>query len=304
MNSKFVCPALLLGILHSGLLFAEAKVEFHRTLELAPSDHIILDVSIPDGDVTISYSHAGEISVSATAQAYEGKVPADFFTHGLVVRRDGQHVKVQFNSKGASSGQSPHVSYTIDVPNWIEVNSNVGNGKQLISGVMGPVRAVSGTGDVTVQYVTNTLDAKTGRGDITVIRVGTAAKVETGSGSIEMKDIGPSSSASVKKGVGRVNVDGISGSFSGSTDAGELRVAGGVFDDWDLKSASGNIYIGTGEESKFDIDVATESGRLSIENDDVTAPKDPNARSCQQKVNGGGKLVRARSVSGTIYIQQ
>lgn len=303
MNSKLIWPVLLLGVLHGGLVFAETKVEFHRTLPLAPSDHIILDVSVPNGDVTISYAHAGALSVSATAQASEGTVPADFFDRGLVVQREGEHVKVQFNSNGAPSKEGPRIAYTIEVPNWIEVNSNVGTGKQLISGVMGPVKAVSGSGDVTVQYVTNDLEAKTGRGDITVIRVGTAAKVETGSGSIDMKDIGPSSSATVKKGVGRVEVDGISGSFTGSTDAGELRVAGGVYDNWELKSASGNIYIDPGAESSFEIDAATQSGRLSVEHEDMEAPKGANARSCHQKVNGGGKLIHARSASGTILIQ-
>ncbi len=303
MKKKLVWIFLLSGALRGTLLFAETKVEFERTLQLAPSDHIILDVSIPTGDVTISYSHAGEISVAATAQAYEGAVPADFFDRALAVQREGDHVKVQFNSSGAPSDNRLHVTYTIDVPNWIEINSNVGTGKQLISGVMGPVKATTASGDVEVQYITNELEAKTGRGDITVVRVGAAAKVETGSGNVNMKDIGPGSSATVRKGTGRVDVDGVSGSFAGSTDAGELRVAGGVYDNWDLKSASGNIHIGIGPESKFEIDAATHTGRLSVENEDVEAPKDPNARSCHEKVNGGGKLVRARTTSGSIFIQ-
>lgn len=303
MNSKVVWPVLLSGALWSGLLFAEAKVEFHRTLPLAPSDHIVLDVDVPRGDVTISYAHAGEISVSATAQASEGAIPTDFFDRRLTVEREGEHVKVQFKSDGASLHESPRIDYTINVPNWIEVNSSVGTGKQSISGVMGPVRAVTGSGDVNVLYITNDLEAKTGRGDITVIRVGTAAKVETGSGSIDMKDIGPASSATVKKGVGKIAVDGVSGSFTASTDAGDLRIAGGVYDNWDLKSGSGSIYIDPGEDSSFEIDAATRSGRLSVENEDMKAPQDPNTRACHQKVNGGGKLVRARSTSGTIFIK-
>jgi Toastrack DUF4097 len=303
MNNKIIWPVLLLGALHGSVVFAEAKVEFHRTLPLAPSDHIILDVAVPNGDVTISYAHAGELSVSATAQASAGKLPADFFDRRLVVARQGEHVKVQFNPNSAPSDGALRIAYTIDVPNWIEINSNVGTGKQTISGVMGPVKAVTGNGDMRVQYITNDLEAKTGRGDITVIRVGTAAKVETASGNIDMKDIGPGSTATVKKGIGRVEVDGISGSFTGSTDAGELRVEGGVYDNWELKSDSGNIHIGTGQDSSFEIDAATDSGRLSIENEDVAMPKDANARSCHQKVNGGGKLVHARSTSGTIFIQ-
>jgi len=301
MNTKVVWPVLLSGALWSGLVFAEAKVEFHRTLALAPSDHIILDVDVPRGDVTISYAHAGEVSVAATAQVSEGAIPTDFFDRGLTVERQGDHVKVQFKSD--DTHLTPRIAYTINVPNWIEVNSSVGTGKQSISGVMGPVRAVSGGGDVHVLYITNDLEVKTGRGDITVIRVGTAAKVETGSGSIDMKDIGPASSAIVRKGGGKIAVDGVSGSFTASTDAGELRVAGGVYDNWELKSGSGSIYIDLGEESSFEIDAATRSGQLSIDNEDMKVPKDPNTRECHQKVNGGGKLVRARSTSGTIFIR-
>jgi hypothetical protein len=79
MNSKVIWPALLLGVLHGSVLLAETKVEFHRTVQLAPSDHILLDVTIPNGDVTITYSHAGEIVVSATAQTSEGAIATDFF---------------------------------------------------------------------------------------------------------------------------------------------------------------------------------------------------------------------------------
>ena len=303
MNKKFVWFALLLGALHGGLALADGTVEFHRTLTLAPTDHIILDVTVPNGNMTIAYSHAGEILVSATAQGPEGQVPADFFERGLSVERQGEHVKVQFDAKRAPAGNNLRISYTINVPNWIVVNSNVGTGKQTITGVMGPVTVVSGSGDVKVLYVTSTLEARTGRGDITVNRVGTSAKAETGSGNINMKDIGPGSSAIVKGGTGSVDVDGISGSFTGSTDAGELRVAGGVFDNWDLKSASGNIHIGAASEAGFEIDATTHSGRLSSENEDIDLPVDGSARACHQKINGGGKLVRARSTSGSIFIR-
>lgn len=304
MNRNLVRAVFLLGVLRSGLLFADTSVEFHRTLPVALTDHIILDVAVPNGNITISSAHAGEMSISATARSNANKVPADFFERGLVVERQGEHVKVHFDSSHApAADQTVHVAYVIEAPNWIEVNSSVGVGKQTISGVMGPVTAISGSGDVNATYITSTLDVKTGRGDVAVTRVGTAARVDTVSGNINMKDIGPGSVAIVEKGAGRVDVDGISGSFTGTTDAGDLRIAGRVYDDWNLKSDSGNIHIGTTAEAQFDLDAATRSGRLSIENEDVKAPEDPDARESHQKVNGGGKLVRARSVSGVIFIQ-
>jgi hypothetical protein len=304
MTRKLVSLAFLLTLGFGSAVYADSRAEFQRTFALAPTDHIILDVAVPNGDVTISYTHAGEISVAAIARAPEGKdLPADFFAHRLVAEREGDHIKIQFNAADARFDESLRISYTIGVPNWIEVNSSVGNGKQTIAGVMGPVRVVSGSGDVKVSYVTDALEAKTGSGNITVIRVGAAAKVETGLGNINLKDIGPGSVATVKKGTGRIEVDGISGTFTGSTDAGDLEVKGGVHDGWDLKSASGNIRIGPSSESKFEIDAATRSGKLLVENEDIEMPEGTAVRACRQKVNGGGKLVRARSTSGSIFIQ-
>jgi DUF4097 and DUF4098 domain-containing protein YvlB len=294
---------IFLGVLSAAAL-AEGRAEFERVISLAPADHIVLDVAVGKGDVTISYSHAGEIKVTATAKATDEKdVPANFFDTALTVQREGDHVKVQSVAKAVSQRKDLKVVYTIYVPNWIEVNSTVEDGKQSVSGVMGPVKLVSGSGDIKVNYITKTLDAKTGGGNITVIRVGSAAKVETAAGNINLKDIGPASVATVKKGTGRIEMDGVSGSFTGSTDAGELDASGGVFGDWDLKSTSGNIRIGLGPESKFDFDAATGSGKLSIENDDIEQGHDCNVHTCRQKVNGGGKVVRARSASGAILIK-
>jgi len=303
MKHPIMWSAVLLGALHSGLLFAESAAEFHRSLPLEPSDHIILDVTVPNGNLTIAYAHAGEISIAAMARASRGQVPADYFDRGLVVERNGAHVKVQFNSKTPPANSDLRVTYTINVPNWIEINSSVGTGKQTISGVMGPVRAMVDSGDVKIQYITNTLEAKTGRGNIIVDRVGTAATIETGAGSIRVKDVGPGSSAAVKKGNGRIEAAGIRGSFVASTDAGELKVAGSVYDHWDLQSGSGDILVSTAPEDKFDVDAATHSGRVAVENSDIEAPEDANARTCHQKVNGGGKLVRIRSTSGSIVLQ-
>jgi hypothetical protein len=305
MNKHFI-PLIVILLCATSMSFAgiEAKAEFKHTLALAPSDHIILDVEVGQGDVTIGYRHAGEISIAATARFLDGKpVAQDFFDHCLTVRRNGDHVEVRATPATAYSERQLKISYAIDVPNWIEINSKAKNGNQAVAGVMGPVRVESGRGDIRISYVTTTLEAKTGEGNITVIRVGSAAKVETGSGNINMKDIGPSSTARVLRGTGRIEMDGVSGSFSGSTDGGELDAKGGVFDDWDLKSVSGNIRIGVATEQRFDLDVATQSGSLLIENDDIDAPQDAKTRECRQKVNGGGKYVRARSVSGTIFVR-
>ncbi|HTC93010.1 MAG TPA: DUF4097 family beta strand repeat-containing protein [Terriglobales bacterium] len=297
---------LILGALYASVsrLPAESTAEFKRVLALAPSDHIVLDVAVVKGDVTITYKHAGEIAVSAVAHANDGTdLPANFFDDFLQVERIGSHVKIQTNSGNARSSRAIRFSYTIEVPNWIEVNSSVQEGRQVVAGVMGPVRVMSDRGDIRVSYVTTSLVARTGNGSIDINHVGASAKVETGSGNIEIKDVGPASVATVKQGTGRIETDGVRGSFTGSTDAGELELTGGVFDDWDLTSGSGNIRMGIAAESKFDLDVTTASGSLFVENASIESEVEDNRRECHQKVNGGGKHVRAHSNAGNIFIQ-
>jgi hypothetical protein len=302
--------AILACITHGLLVFGEDKVEFKKSVPLAPADHMILDVTVPRGDVSIQFRHAGEISVTASAFTTDGKdLPDNFFDTSLKVERQGDHLKVSATPSDLSAKPTVKIAYTIGVPDWIEVNSTIEkDGNQNIAGVRGPVKVASGHGDIKILYVTTTLDAKTGSGNITVTRVGTAARVETGAGNIKMKDIGPSSAAIVKKGHGRIEMDGVSGSFTGSTDAGELVAQGAVFEDWNLTSASGKISIEIGggeggEEAKFEVDAITRSGMFLSENEYLKPCRVAAVHECHQKVNGGGKVVHARSQSGDIFVR-
>ena len=304
------CLAILTCLTHGLLVFGEDKIEFKKTVSLSPTDHIILDVTVPKGDVSIQYRHAGEISIVASAITTDGKdLPADFFDTSLKVEREGEHLKISATPTVTYAIPNLKISYMIGVPDWIEVNSTVEkDGKQTVAGVRGPVKLVSGSGDIRAVYITTTLDARTGSGNIEVTRVGTSAKVETGGGNIRMKNIGPFSVAIVKKGTGRIEMDGVSGSFTGSTDAGELDAKGGVYGEWNLRSNSGDIRIEVGsgtennEDPKFDIDAATRLGKLLTENDDLKACRVAVVRECHQKVNGGGNRVIARSLKGNIFI--
>ena len=301
---------ILAGIAHGLLVFGEDKVEFKKSVPLAPADHMILDVNVPKGDVSIQFRHAGEITVTANAFTTDGQdLPSNFFETTLKVERQGDHLKVLATANALSAKPSVKITYMVGVPDWIEVNTTVEkDGNQTVAGVRGPVKVSSGHGDIKVFYVTTTLDATTGSGNITVTRVGTAARLVTGAGNIKMKDIGPSSAATVKKGHGRIEMDGISGSFTGSTDAGELEAKGAVFGDWILTSISGKISIeigGTdgGEEPKFDVDAITRSGMFLSENEYLKPCRITAVHECHQKVNGGGKVVRARSQSGDIFVR-
>lgn len=296
-----ILSVLIVCVISAAAIADGPKLDFKRSFEVPFTDHVILDVAVPEGDVNIAFLHAGELTISATARSDNDKpVPADFFENSLKIERDGGQIRVRFVPNPRYSTRDFKITYNIDVPNAIEVNSSVENGRQTVSGVTGPVKLLSGSGDIKAYYIATTLEAKTGSGNISVIRTGGAAKVETGAGNISLKDIGPGSVAAVKKGTGRIEMDGVSGSFSGATAGGELDVKGGVYGDWELKSASGNIRILVSKEFKYDIDASTHSGQLAVHNEDIDA-QGKDVREFRQKINGGGKVVRARTESGNIF---
>jgi hypothetical protein len=114
---------------------------------------------------------------------------------------------------------------------------------------------------------------------------------ETGSGDISLSVV-VTSRVTVKKGAGKIDVGGITGALIASTDRGELHVKGGLFSDWQLHSRFGNILIELPPNWKFEVDTATRSGLVSIERADMQKP-DAETTAYREKVNGGGKYVRA-----------
>ncbi|HEY6927215.1 MAG TPA: DUF4097 family beta strand repeat-containing protein, partial [Steroidobacteraceae bacterium] len=190
----------------------------------------------------------------------------------------------------------------IDVPYRTEVDSRVsGVGNQILTGVYGPARLLSGAGDISAQYVRFALlDAKTGKGNISCTRC-FGVNAETGEGNITLMEDG-NSKAVVKSGRGRIEVGGVNGTFDGSTDAGMLHIKAVPSDDWQLRSNSGTIRIELPPEAKFEIDAHSDSGEVAVEREDLQNPEN-DAHQLHQQVHGGGKHITVRSVKGSISIE-
>jgi hypothetical protein len=234
--------------------------------------------------------------------AAEKEVPADFFDTSLKIQQDQSHVTIRSSPEAAGAEQSLRISYTIEVPNWIEVSSTVEEGKQTVIGVMGPVKLTSGHGDITAIGITQAVQARVTNGNITFNRVGHMTVAETTSGNISMLDVGAASIATIKKGIGNIEVDGARGGFQGSTDAGYLLVKGAPSEDSQFHSVSGNIRLELGAEADAVIDAATDSGHILVENADMERPAG-DIRRCHQKINRGGAHIVARSQSGNVIIR-
>ena len=295
---------------------AQSIREYHRTLAVAISDPVTLDVHLSDGELQIAYGRNEQVWITASAQVPVG-AKADEQSLGTVLAVEQNRNQVQIRNQ--SNARRTTMKIRIDVPYWTEVRSIVDNGDQTITGIMGPVKAEASGGDIKVSYVSKgvaaaasagnlnlevisgRITARTGTGNITCIRAAQGASVEVENGNIVLLVVGPSE-ASVTKGPGKIEVGGARGSFRASTTEGEIHVKAVPRGDWRLNSASGNIRIELPPAAAFDVDAMTDTGRIQIDRNDIERPP-VEVRHLSQKVNGGGQRIEARTGSGKIVIR-
>jgi Putative adhesin len=300
--------------------FAQAPPQIHRTLTVTMSEPLTLEVDVPCGEVEILYGRDGQVSISGVAKASAGtKLDSSFFSNALDIEQAGNRVTIRHVPNPAWGEEGVKVFYRIDVPYRTEVTSRLNHGNQTIRGIMGPVRATAGEGDIRASYVSKGLqahvengnldlqvigehvEARTGRGNISCVRLEQGISAETGDGDITLMVVGQST-ATVKKGNGRIEVGGARGRFAGTTDEGDLHVKAVPHDDWQLQSSSGNIRLDLPPASKFELDVSTVSGKLQVDRDDIAKPA-VSVRQLTQVVNGGGKQIQVHTDRGQIVIR-
>jgi DUF4097 and DUF4098 domain-containing protein YvlB len=300
--------------------FAQSVREYQRTLQVTITDPVTLDVHLSEGELQIAYGRDEQVSIVATARVPVGsKAGEEFLATPISVEQDGNHVWVRNPSGAGSSAEKIRIVCKIDVPYRTEVHSVVDNGKQTVTGIMGPVKTQTKNGDINVSYVSQgalaeagsgnldlevigaRVEARTGDGAISCIRALQGVDAETGDGDIVLMVVGPSK-ATVKKGAGRIEVGAARGGFIGSTVGGDLRVKAAPRDDWRLSSVSGNIRVELPQAARFEVDATTNSGEVLINRDDIERPN-ASVRNLRQKVNGGGKRIEARTESGKIVIR-
>ena len=291
------------GFLWLSLLASAGSPTLQRALSVELEAPVIVDIAVMRGDITVGYSRDGQVSIYAFAQDSNGRsFLMETLQSRLAIEQVNNRITIRDSRQPADLEAGLRISYRIDVPSRTEVKSSISvAGNQTVVGVSGPVTVVTSVGDIDVSYVdTEVVKAETGRGNISCSR---AARVEaaTGSGNITLMENGPSK-AIVKKGVGRIEVGGARGSFEGSTDKGEVHLRAVLWDDWRLTSASGNLRVELPKGAKFEVDLATGAGEISLARTDMKK-LDAEARQYRQKVNGGGKVIYARSQTGSISIE-
>ena len=316
----WVTVVTIASLAYVPLAFAYVTAEIRRTLMVTATEPLTLDVEIPSGELQILYGRDGRVSIAGFARASaDTKLDDNFFPAVLTIEQNGNHFSIRHVPNLAYPEEGINVSYRIDVPYRTEVTSRLRKGKQNISGILGPVKAATGKGDIKASYVSKGLqaqvengnldlqvigehvDARAGNGNISCMRVAQGVSAETEDGDITLMVVGPST-ATVEKGIGRIDVGGARSGFVGSTDGGDIHIRAIPHDDWQLSSASGNIQLEFPPVAKFELDASTHSGQFQVDRDDISRPvSDPHH--LRQKVNGGGKRIEVHTGSGRIVLR-
>src|SRR5207237_1154226 len=108
---------------------AQADGDFHRILTVNPSEPVILSVELERGDLQISYSRDGQVSITAFGAASGGvKLDAGYFAS--IVRLEQSENRIQLRDVlTAEQVQARNtIHYRIDVPYRTEVKSRVNRG--------------------------------------------------------------------------------------------------------------------------------------------------------------------------------
>jgi DUF4097 and DUF4098 domain-containing protein YvlB len=276
-----------LAIASAFVLFAVpafAKGPARQTFDVGLKDPVVLDLSVSAGDVRMTYSRDGELSVNVSAQDTSGKeISEEFLKRGMTVEQDGPPIRIH-TLPNQFPGNPPKVSYQIDVPSRTEVNA-----------------AILGAGNLTVIGITGPATLRTAHGKISSTRVRGKLDAETGSGNIALIQNGPSR-AVVKAGLGSIDAVAARGNLFASTDKGDVHIKAVLWDTWQVTSRSGNIRIEMPTETMFDLDAETVSGSISVERDDMQKPAG-EIHQLHQQVNGGGSRVSVHTIAGNIFVQ-
>jgi hypothetical protein len=297
---------------------AQGAPPFQQTKLVALQEPVFLDVDIQSGQVQILYSRDGEVSLSVSMQD-SPDVHSDRDPSLLpLFEQNGNHITIRaFGGTYERRSKTPH--YRLDVPYRTEVVSRVGTGTQEISGIMGPVRAVTQSGDTRVSYVSQDvattaeegnldfdviggrIQARVHRGNVSCTRAAQGIEAESVQGDITLTAVGPSV-ATIREGSGRIEVSAAHASFLGSTDAGDIHVKAVVHDDWKMNSKSGNIRVELLSNSSFLLDASTVAGEIISDRDDLEKV-DAGTHHIHQTVSGGRKRIEVHTESGQIAIR-
>jgi DUF4097 and DUF4098 domain-containing protein YvlB len=317
--------ALLTVVLASATLaFGAAEGNFDRTLKVSgPAD---LEISTGSGHINVRTGPGGTVSIHAHVRVSENFLFSENSQAKLQriianppIEQNGNIIKVG-RIDDPDLRRNVAIDYDVTVPPETRLVSKTGSGDQKVDGIRGPlvistgsgtlkvanigseVRASTGSGDVDLDNINGAVVASTGSGRITANKVAGAFNGTTGSGDISVEQTAPGN-VTLGTGSGTVTAHNIKGSLSVGTGSGDVRADGELVGDWKVESGSGSVTLQLPGQASFDLYARSSSGRITVDNHELTLQGTINRREVRGKVHGGGHSVDLRTGSGDILVR-
>jgi len=158
-------------------------------------------------------------------------------------RERGKVLKLSEDMYGSNSGRS---TWTLTIPDGIEVRFNSASGGMEIEGLTGEFSSQTASGDIRAENCKGEFDFNTASGDIELIDCEGDFRANCASGDVE--------------------VNQCRGGFEVSTASGSVRAEGVVLQDIStFSTASGRVMVVLAESAEHDLHVSTASGRATLD---------------------------------------
>jgi DUF4097 and DUF4098 domain-containing protein YvlB len=175
--------------------------------------------------------------------------------------QDGDRLVIKETFRGNNSSGSS--TWTLSVPDGIEITFNTGSGNLEVSGLNLTMDITTGSGDLFFTNIKGDIDGTTGSGNIELDNTSGKIKTNTGSGNIRvLKSHGE---ISVNCGSGNVKVSDSQATFTANTGSGDITARNLVIDGSSrFNTGSGSAEVVLGATPKFDLSVNSGSGDAEL----------------------------------------
>jgi DUF4097 and DUF4098 domain-containing protein YvlB len=292
-------------------VFLKAQASNHRssgrlwaTLELTIPENVNLDVATGGGDIDASEIQGRVTLTTAGGNITAGNIggPARLETGG------GDIVAKSVAGELFASTRGGHITVGSVAGN---ATLHTDGGHIRLGSVQGTAHLDTGGGNITLEHSGGELTAETGGGEIEVGEAAGLVRAKTGGGGIRVvRMFGPTDLVTAG---GNIYLTQVDSPVKASTEAGGITAwfvtPTKNFGTCDLQSSAGDIVVHLPRELPVTIDAQVEKGdehqviidpafSLKVSHDD--SGKGVHTVRAEGALNGGGELLRLRTVAGNI----
>ena len=186
-------------------------------------------------------------------------VPEDAFEPEIY--ESGNRLKISENWHGHSTGS---VYWTITVPPETEVSLSSASGDLSVTGLKKELKASAASGDIRADELKGKIEIKTASGDIRASDCSGDIEISAASGDIDTD--GLSGDIELSAASGDVEIRESEGEFDLGTASGDIRGSGLTIGGYStFSAASGDVSVRLASATKFDMELSTASGNISLD---------------------------------------